>query len=93
MELKGLGLSAGPAAELTGLGAELDPGFGMEGVKSCPSSFAMGRDHAAGVIWAWHGNLGRMGAAGLALAVSAAQGCAGAHVALGMLNWGNLGTR
>lgn len=50
-------------------------------------------DHPAGVIWAWDGNLGRMGAAGLALAVSAAQGCAGAHVALGMLNLGNLGTR
>lgn len=27
----GLGLSAGRAAELTGLGAEWDPGFGMEG--------------------------------------------------------------
>lgn len=36
MELKGLGLSAGPAAELTGLGAELDPGLGWRGLNLVP---------------------------------------------------------
>lgn len=65
-----------------GWGAELDPGFGMEGVKSCPPSFAVGREHPAGVKGPGMGSLGRMEAAGLALAVSDAQGCAAAHVAL-----------